>query len=294
MCKRNVLAALPALCLFLTGNPALAATAIFATETDVTTLSPCPSFCGGFGGAFDSDSDGGEGFVTSYSSLNNADGDGQARAELNGPTELPVLNAEAFSHAEVLPQRSSRVDANAFGLQGFYVGGTSYALDITLSGIANDVPEPNPSVFNEDGSVVAHVMIIRDNDPGSDISFTSHYPTMKFELIPGSGDLEILADAVDGLGQATLVIPPDNTMHTVTTTLTISNLVPNELIYVWAGLTASGTRGGFGDSFSTLTMAFQDPAGLSHNPIPLPAGVWLFGAGLAALAGVRRRRLTPA
>ena len=268
---------------------ASAQTAIFSAETSVSTISPCPSFCGGFGGASDFDSDGGIGMTVSTSSLHNVDGDGEARAELIGSSDLPVLRAEAYSHAEALPVRSSRVAAQAFGLQGFYVTGSSYTLDITLTGIANDVPEPNASVFNEDGDAVAHVMIIRDNDPSTDINFTSHYPTMKFELIPGS-DLELLVETFGGTGQ-TLVIPPDNTVHSVSDTLTVTGLTHGELIYVWADLVTSGTRGGFGDSFSTLSMEFEDPTGLSHTPpppIPEPGTLALLALGVPLLA---RRRL---
>ena len=46
----------------------LAVAAPFAT-TSVSTISPCPSFCGGGGGLFDFDQDGGEGFITSFSEL---------------------------------------------------------------------------------------------------------------------------------------------------------------------------------------------------------------------------------
>ena len=257
----------PALSMGLLQVAVSAQTAVFSAETSVSTISPCPSFCGGFGGESEFDSDGGIGITVSTSSLNNDDGNGQAMADLNGPTDLPILRAEAFSHAEALPQRSSRVASQAFGLQGFYVTGTSYSLDITLTGIANDVPEATPTEFNEDGQASAHVMIIRDNDPSSDINFTNHYPTMKFELIPGT-DLEILADAVTPIGAQSLVIPPDNMVHSVSETLTVTGLAYGELIYIWADVLTSGTRGGFGDAFNTLTMSFQDPTGLSHTPPP--------------------------
>lgn len=289
-------ASIVALCLSRMSTVVSAQTAIFSAETGVSTSSPCPSFCGGAGGAFDSDFDGGIGLTMSSSSLNNVDGSGQALSELNGQMELPVLKVDAFSHEQALPQRSSRVGAQAFGLQGFYAAGSSYSLDINLTGIANDVPEPSPNVFNEDGSVVAHVMIIRDNDPNSDISFTSHYPTMKFELIPGS-DLEILADSVNVAGQATLVIPPDNTVHNVSTTLTAADLNFNDLIYVWTDLNASGTRGGFGDAFSTLTMQFQNSQGLSHTPhppVPEPSALALGLLSVCPLLLHRRGQLRSA
>jgi hypothetical protein len=288
MNKLVYLVLVPVLCLSLMTSTASAQTAIFAAETSVSTISPCPSFCGGTGGVSDFDLDGDQGFTMSFSSLNNVDGDGQALADLSGPTDLPILKAEAFSHAQALPVRSSRVGAQAFGLQGFYVGASSYSLDITLSGIANDIPEPSSGVFNEDGDATAHIMIIRDNDPSSDISFTSHYPTMKFEVIDGN-ELELLADAVNAVGQQILTIPPDNTMHSVSTTLTASGLTPGELIYVWADVTVSGTRGGFGDAFDTLTMQFQNSQGLSHTP-PVPEPSALALGLVSAFALVLNRR----
>jgi hypothetical protein len=281
--NRALLFALTA-CLVLPRATALGQTAVFSAESGVTTLFPCPSFCGGPGSRFENDSDGGVGMMSSFSSLNNVDGIGNARASLSGPTELPILSAEAFS------QSNSRAAAQAFGMQGFYVNSSEYSLDITLSGIAMDNPAPGN---NADGSAVANVMIFRDNDPGTDVVPTSHYATMKFEVIPGSGDLELLADAVNGSGLATLTISPDNSVHSVSTTLTVSGLEINELIYVWAEVLVGGTRGGFGDAFDTLTMEFQNPQGLSHTPhpvIPEPTSVFLMLLGTAGLIAARRNR----
>jgi len=78
------------------------------------------------------------GFTTSFSTLSNGQGNGQAQTDLNGPTELPVLRAKAFS----LP--TANASAQAVGMQGFFYngGGTgTYDLDVVLTGIAND---PNP------------------------------------------------------------------------------------------------------------------------------------------------------
>jgi hypothetical protein len=256
-------------CLVLPPLAALAQTAVFSAQTGASTLFPCPSFCGGPGSRFQNDSDGGIGMTASTSSLNNIDGLANALASLDGPTELPILRAEAFS------QSNSSAVAQAFGMQGFYVDAPEYSLDLTISGIALNDPAPGS---NADGSVVANVMIFRDNDPSSDVFPTSHYATMKFEVIPLSGDLELLADAVEGPGLPTLTIPADNVTHSVSTTLTVTDLNVNDLIYVWANVIASGTRSGFGDAFDTLTMEFQNPQGLSHSPhptIPEPASAIL-------------------
>lgn len=280
MTRNNFLVIALVGCFVLVQANALGQTAVFTVQTGVSTSYPCPSFCGGPGSRFDSDFDGGIGFTSSFSSLDNIDGIGKAQATLDTQMELPILKAEAFS------QSNSRAASQAFGMQGFYVSSSQYSLDITLSGIAMDNPAPGS---NADGSVMANVMIFRDNDPDSDVVPTSHYPTMKFEVIPGSDDLELLADAVDGSGLAILSIPPDSTAHSLSTTLTISNLGINDLIYVWAVVIASGTRGGFGDAFDTLTMEFQNSQGLSHTPhsvVPEPTTLilMLLASGLFVAA----------
>lgn len=279
MRNRTLLVTTSIAVLTLASVPALtSAAAIEAAQTGVVTLFPCPSFCGGPGTRIASDLDGGLGLTTSFSSLNNIDGNGQARADLTGPTELPVLRAEAFSQA------NSNATAEAAGMQGFfYNGGGSgtYMLDVTLLGIAND---PNPSPLVTDGSLFAHVLIFRDNNPATDTGYSSDYATLKSEIILLTSDLEELADA-----GTTLKITADNVVHSVSTTLSVSGLNAGDLIYVWASLTADGTRGGFGNGFSTLTMEFQDPTGLSHTPVPVPAAWVLFGPA-ALLLGLRRLR----
>jgi hypothetical protein len=264
----------------LSSTAAMAQTATFAAETSGSTISPCPSFCGGAGGVFESTSDGGVGVLNSSVALDNTDGVLNAIASLDGAADLPSLGAEAFSYA------NSRASSQAFGMQGFYVTGSTYSLDITLTGSALDVP-----TSDVDGSAVAHVMIFRDNDPSTDFYLTSHYPTMKFEGIPGEPDLELLADALEPSGLPTLTIPADGQLHSVSTTLTVTGLAPNDLIYVWADLVASGTRSGYGDALDTLTMSFQNPTGLSHDPHPIPEpSTWLIcSLAVMGLAAWRRR-----
>lgn len=240
----------------------------FAAQTGVSAISPCPSFCGGPGGQFGFDSDGGEGFTSSFSSLANIDGNGQAQALLTGQVNLPVLRAEAYAS----PARSSQVQASAIGMQGFYVGIDglpSYNLAVALTGQAT-------------GTVRAEVLVFRDLDPGSQPMFSTDRGTMQFEVIEGSGDLQLLQ-------QLTLNLPATGSVGSVDTTLGLEELAIGDQFYVWARLSATGRNGSYGDAFDTLTMSFDDPTGLSQlAPVPEP-GTWLLLAGgLAALAWRRR------
>ena len=73
-----------------------------AAQTRITTLSPCPSFCGG--GPSESDSHGGEGFIISFSSIPaGVNGTGQAIAIQTGAgISLPNLGVDAFPDPNAL------------------------------------------------------------------------------------------------------------------------------------------------------------------------------------------------
>ena len=267
--KKHALAAAITLATALaTASGGAVAQTAFAAQTSISTISPCPSFCGGPGGQFDFDSDGGEGFTSSQSSLTNPDGSGRAEAVLTGPVALPVLRAEAFASTV----RSSEVQASAAGMQGFHVGADglpSYSLALALTGQAT-------------GKVQADVLVFRDLDPGSLPSFTADRSSMEFEVIPLTGDLELVHSL-------TLALPADGTARSTDATLDIDGLATGDLFYVWARLSAQGRNGTYGDAYNTLHLSFTDATGLSQTaPVPEP-GTWLMlAAGLAALAWRRR------
>lgn len=247
-----------------------AAQTAMAAQTGVSTISPCPSFCGGSGGQFGFDIDGGEGFTSSQSALSNIDGDGRAEAVLTGPVALPVLRAEAYASTT----RSSQVQASATGMQGFYVGAdglSSYSLGLALTGQAT-------------GTVRADVLVFRDFDASSLPFFSTDVGTMDFEVIALSGDLELLQ-------RLTLTLPSDGAAGSVNADLAIEDVAVGDLFYVWAQLSATGRNGTYGDAYNTLHLSYADATGLSQTaPVPEP-GTWLMlAAGLAALGGCRSRR----
>ena len=256
-----------ALGLLATAGGAAAQTA-FAAETSVSTISPCPSFCGGPGSQSDRDIDGGEGFTSSQSSLSNPDGNGRAEASLSGAVSLPVLRAEAFASTT----RSSQVQATATAMQGFYVGVgglTSYELELALTGEAT-------------GTVRADVLVFRDTDPGSLPMFTSDRGSMAFEVIPLTGDLEMLQTF-------TMALPGSGLAQSLFATVGIEDVAVGDLFYVWARLSATGRNGTYSDAFNTLNLSYADATGLSQlAPVPEPGAWMMFAAGLLALAARRR------
>lgn len=234
----------------------------FATQTGVAIIAPCPSFCGGPGGRFAFDADGGEALSSSDSSASDADGNGQARADLTGPTALGILKAEARSLG------SSRASALASAMQGFYVGSDgldNYTLETTLTGQAT-------------GAAHVTVAIFRDTDPGSPFAYTEDGPTLLLEVYPGTPDL-------DGLQTIDLELAADGSPRSVSGAITVTGLQRGDLFYVWATLEVVGRDGTYADALHTVNMAFIDPTGLSQTaPVPEPESWAMLIAGIGMLA----------
>ena len=239
--------------------------AVWGTETAISTLSPCPSFCGGPGSVFDFTIDGGEFVGSATSQLNNADGNGQARASLSGPDALPILGAEGFSGPD------SRASSAAVGMTGYtYTGAqaTAMSLNIILDGERGGTNVPGDAYVTSDVAVIL----------GDVNDFVTHFATFIFEVVPGNPGLSILGTSSLSLD---LNVGPQTKTDSIDFTLD-----PGDEFFVWAGLNAGGIRNGFGDAFDTLSLSFSDPVGIVPN-VPVPAAVWLFGSVLA-LIGVRR------
>jgi hypothetical protein len=243
--------------------------ATWGAEVGVTTLSPCPSFCSGFGGMFDSSSDGGEFSSSAFTSLSNVDGTGQAGANLSGPSLLPELGAEGFSGPD------SRTDSSAVGMLGYtYTGAsaTTISLDIELDGERGGTTDPLDAWVSSDVAIIL----------GDVNDFVTDYASFIFEVVPGTPGLSELGTSNLSLD---LNAGPQTQMDSIGFTLN-----PGDEFFVWAGLNAGGIRNGYGDAFNTLTMSFSDDTSITPSAVPIPAAAWLFCSGLLGMIGIARRK----
>lgn len=240
--------------------------ATWGTQVGISTLSPCPSYCGGPGAVSDFSSDGGEFSDSAFTSLSNTDGNGQGRADLSGPTLLPVLGAEVFSGPD------SRAESYAVGMRGYTYTGSSamtLSLDIMLDGEVGGTMNPSDAWARSDVTVILG---------GVD------------EFVPDSIGFEmlwLLTPTLSELGTSNLTLDLGAGPQTKTDSIGFT-LNPGDEFFVWAGLEAAGMRNGFGDVSNTLSMSFSDDTGI--NAVPIPAAVLLFGSGLLGLIGVARRK----
>jgi len=264
---------LAAASLILASTPTLAADV--AAATGISTLSPCPSFCGGSGGSSAFDIDGGSGFTSSYSSLSNIDGNGQASAALNGGgAGLPILRAEAYSGPD------SRVGGEAAGMRKYIYNGaaSSFTLDLTLDGEVNDPTTPPDS---PDASLVANLVVVL----APDLDFFTDYGTFAFEVVPLTPDASLLDETtIDYFGLDLFDMGPQSVTQSVSFTLN-----DGDEIFVWANLVVSGTRGGTADAFNTASLAFSAGNVAGLTAVPLPAGVWLLLSGIGVIVAGRSR-----
>lgn len=252
---------------------------VFAADivaaTGVSTISPCPSFCGGPGGSSEFDIDGGPGATSSYSSLANTDGHGQAVAALNGGgLRLPTLGAEAFSGA------NSRVSAEAAGMSKYTYAGasTDFTLDLTLDG---EVFDPTTPPEFPDASLVANLVVVL----ASALEFASDYPTFAFEVVPGTPNATLLDETSIDFFTLDLF---DSGRQTVTQSVSFT-LNDGDQIFVWANLVATGVRGGTADAFNTASLVFSAGNVAGLTAVPLPAGAWLLLSCISVIAARRSR-----
>ena len=162
------------------------------------------------------------------------------------------------------------------GVQGYTYSGPAktITLDLSLSATIDDGSEGEAEAF-------ARIAVIFTDQ----LDFFTDFGTAVFEAAPSGSVREI--------SQSDLRITSSTSgnMHSLS-----FDVLEGDEFLIWAGLQARAWRGGEADAFSTLTMMFDDPTGLTAaamptvSAVPLPAGIWLFGTALIGLVGFSRRR----
>lgn len=220
---------------------------------------------------------------------------GQARAQsLFGPViGEPVLKAEASSTTD------SRVGATAVALQRFDNTSDSLVTAIFGGELDYQLTGLNPASLESSGvQITIELFTIASNLVSIDTPFGID---SVFNLISGSGSL----------GGTQIALLNDSFNPTADGSYTFSNFTgpisidPGDSLFVSVNLLAFAARGATVDAFSTYTTGFfeEDSDGNkiriedSSNPIiasleaprivqqvPIPASLWLFVIGLAAIA----------
>ncbi|NNL67988.1 MAG: hypothetical protein HKP30_17195 [Myxococcales bacterium] len=223
-------------------------------EVGISSLAPCPSFCGGSGATSGFTSDGGGGSSSAADILDDVRGYGEGEAGFDADL-LPTLGA--LANAE--PNARVGVGATAYRAYTHSGPATTMNLEVTLDGELSSA-----QVLDAQARAVVSVIL------GTDLPHSTDVGSFRFEILPGEEDLE-------ELGFVDLSLDNNVGPHSKTGSISF-DVADGDTYFIWANLTASGTRDGTADALDTLTMTF----------VPEPQAALLVVFGLAALA-VRRR-----
>lgn len=167
----------------------------------------------------------------------------------------------------------------------------SYNVTNTASGNEND----KIVVFEERYSFQLADDLITDTGTVSANTYIGSY-FINFNPV-GTGIKSSNLQQISFSDQILGVIYLTDTLNATDATLGNSNVIYPTNSYYWRGLESGG---GTGDSFSILGNTAGNLLNVANNgvdqmrvitaaPVPLPAAVWMFGAGLISLVGFARR-----
>lgn len=204
----------------------------------------------------------------------------QAEASFNIGELTPVLRAEAYSD-DLSAYQDPYIAAGAYGLQTYQnTSGITqtYTLNLDLHGSV--LKSPGSSYINAEVGIFTGTDLFADYTSCSGASeYLAGFDSYTCGAQIGTGFTPYIEMATDGDGQ----IINDTASFSVGAGGTFT---------IYAELEAL-TFGGYADSFSTLSMTFDDTtnlAALGEMVVPVPAAIWLFGSGLVGLIGISRRK----
>ena len=205
--------------------------------------------------------------------LNATFGSAEAHADLSAAPGLstPNLRAQSSANSDV------GIIAVARGVEAYtYLGTTTKRLDLVtiLEGTATN---PNDSRLTR---ILADVYVM-DADAAE-------------AMYPLTGDGILLQNRLATPLQSSIGIGP-GAVPIVAGAVSF-DVNPGDSFYVFANLSTWAFDQGTAVSMNSLTMSFVDDSGLvaaSAAVVPIPAAIWLFGAGLIALIGAGARKPAP-
>ncbi len=278
-------------------------TASFST---VATNCPSGSLCSTQNnGQFIRDSEVNPNVTSASSEVDIPEGLTSGNATLDGGNFTPLLTGYALSKSVGGFPDNSGAFSTSIGAQGYTYSGPAQNLeiDLTLSAILDE----NGAA---DSLARAQARVVVFTGPDVDkVPFFTDLGTYLFEELPGTTpalDVSFIQSPILSVNvNSTRLLLRD------TETLVIEDVVPGQEFLVWASLSTNAYREGEADARNTFTLEFfnETPPGTlpgdrvplsanslgaisvaSPNPVPLPAGAWLFLTGIGAIYGFSRRR----
>lgn len=221
----------------------------FGAYASAGTASNCPSFCtSADGGDFQSNFDGGEFSVFAFAEETSY-GVGQGQATLSGMSYLPELKVLGSA------DEGMRGEGTSFGIQGFNYDGpaTNLTLNMTLDGSIVE-----NSTGYADNTLAASIAVLK----GSTLAWYPDFATLVYE---------VAGETTTRLGVVQMFLSEPGLNQSTSDSISF-DIDSGEDFYVVAEMTATG-QNGIADAWNTLTLSFEDDAGLTPAVVPEPPAI---------------------